>query len=365
MDLVTKRNNLVFCFLFFVLMSLVCFGSAAQRENGDNQKAPIAGKKGNVVITDIEEGEEDLPAQGEDYVYLQDRFPSGKDKVLAQIYKPKAEGRFPCVIMLHGSDPRLGEKHYIEMAVDLARNDYVCFFVKFYDRGRKSRGTRADWTNCIADAITYASGQDYVDGDKIALLGYSLGAFLALNYAPSDDRVKAVVAYYGGISPGYLPSAEEKMPPTLLLHGTFDRTVPYRRSTEAFQALRSKGKPVDVVIYKNVGHGFLLHTRGGWDEYAGEDAWNRTISFLNVHLKYPAWHPEVFLPLLKKNEETPVDPVPESLKADLPFLKTPYLDSLETENGQKVLIDPSADELKSIAPPKKSGQKKTPVKANK
>ena len=31
-------------------------------------------------------------------------------------------------------------------------------------------------------------------------------------------------------------------------------------------------KPVDVVIYPKVGHGFTLHTRGGWDEVVGEDS---------------------------------------------------------------------------------------------
>lgn len=357
-----RNRNSFFGVLMLFLLNLLCFASVCQTAfPAENPKVPVVGKKGYVVITDIKEESEDLPVPGEDYIYLQERFPSGKDKVLIQIYKPKAEGRFPLVIMLHGSDPRLGEKHYIEMATDLARNDYVCFFVKFYDRGRKSRGTRTDWTNSISDAITYAISKDYVDSDKIALLGYSLGAFLALNYAPSDDRVKAVVAYYGGISPGVLPSAGKKMPPTLLLHGTLDRTVPYRRSLEAFQALRSTGQPVDVVIYKNVGHGFLLHTRGGFDDYAGEDSWSRTLFFLNFHLKYPAWHPEVFIPPLQKNEETQQKSVTESLEAKRSVFKTPYLDSIETEEGKKILIDPSPEDLKSIAPPKptKSVHKKT------
>ncbi len=222
------------------------------------------------------------------------RFPSGRDKVAVDVFEPAEKGSYPAVILLHGTHgPRRGESYYLAMANDLARHGYVALFVRYYDRGRKGRGTRSQWAESIKYALNYASSLPEVIPDRLGLVGYSQGAFLALNYAPSDPRLMAVVAFYGGLSPGFMPVAEENFPPTLLLHGTADKIVPVRRSLETFEVLRQAGKPVDMIIYPKVGHGFTLHERGGWDEVAGTDAWSRTISFLDFHLKYPAWTPEL------------------------------------------------------------------------
>ncbi len=314
-----------------------------------------------VVITDLQ----DTPMgtgtpEPSPILQTRQRFSSGRDKVLVDIFRPRAPGRYPGVILLHGADPHLGEKHYDDMAEDLARNGYVCLFVRYYDRGRRGRGSRADWTRTIGDALTFAATLPDVDDSRLALLGYSLGAFLSLTYAPTDPRVQAVVAYYGGVSPGDMPNAMEHMPPTLLLHGTYDRTVPVRRSIDAFQQLRLKAKPVDVVIYPKVGHGFTLHTRGGWDEAVGEDSWERTISFLDFHLKYPAWTPEVQVPE-PPGVVDPASPPRLDLFPDLPTLKMPYLDTIDSQSREPVLVNPTPEELKQVTikpPPRKRSPKK-------
>jgi len=303
-----------------------------------------------VVITDLAEAPRE--GQGQDSSPVQEtreRFRSGRDSVLVQIYRPKVPGRYPAVILLHGSNPRLGEEHYVEMAEDLARNGYVCLFVKYYDRGRRnhSRGTRADWMRTIGDALTLASTLPDVDESRMGLVGFSLGAFLALNYAPTDPRVKAVVAFYGGISPGFMPEAEEHMPPTLLLHGTYDRTVSVRRSLEAFEQLRLAAKPVDVVIYPKIGHGFTLHTVGGWDALASEDAWSRTIAFLDFHFKYPGWTPEVSLEQPKGASDPPKQAAWPTFPKP-PALAMPYLDQFRAEGGESALVDPTPHEAKEI-----------------
>jgi carboxymethylenebutenolidase len=235
------------------------------------------------------------------------------------------------------------------MAEDLARNGYVCLYVSYYDRGRKGRGSRADWTRTVGDALTFATTLPDVDDSRMALLGYSLGAFLSLTYAPTDPRVKAVVAYYGGVSPGDMPNAMEHMPPTLLLHGTYDRIVPVRRSIEAFEQLRLKARPVDVVIYPKVGHGFTLHARGGWDEVVGEDSWERTLSFLNFHFKYPAWTPEVSLPDPQGSGDGQASTARRDLFPGRPPLEMPYLEHIEMQGAGTVLVNPSAEEAKALS----------------
>ena len=328
--------------------------------------APSSGiRSSRVVITDLP----DAPPLGagatepSPVIRSRQRFSSGQDSVLADILRPRAPGRFPAVVLLHGADPRRGESLYYDMAEDLAKNGFVCLFVRYYNRGRKNRGTRAQWTRTVGDALTFAATLPDVDESRMALLGYSLGAFLALTYAPTDTRVQAVVAYYGGVQPCDMPNALKHMPPTLLLHGTYDRTVPVRHSIEAFQQLRLKSMPVDLVIYPEVGHGFTLHNYGGWDEKVAHDSWARVIAFLDFHLKYPAWTPEVEPPEPSGPEDTAAPSPPRrDLFADLPALKMPYLEQLDAQGSEKVLVDPTPEELSALAtkippPSRRSGLK--------
>ena len=324
--------------------------------------APAPGfRPSGVVITDLP----DVPplgaasAESSPVIRSRERFSSGQDWVLADILRPRAPGRFPAVILLHGADPRRGESLYYDMAEDLAKNGYVCLFVRYYDRGRKSRGTRSQWTRTVGDALTFAATLPDVDDSKMALLGYSLGAFLALTYAPTDTRVQAVVAYYGGVQPCDMPNALKHMPPTLLLHGSYDRTVSVRHAIDAFQQLRLKAMPVDLVIYPGIGHGFTLHNQGGWDEKVAQDSWARVIAFLDYHLKYPAWTPEVPEPESPSPDEAAASrPIGRDLFPDLPALKMPYLEELDSQENGKVLVDPTPQELSALAtriPPKSRG----------
>lgn len=315
-----------------------------------SRPGPEGFRLATVVITDLLDTPMGTgPAEASPILQTRQRFTSGRDKVLVDILRPRAPGRYPAVILLHGAHPNRGTQYYYDMAEDLARNGYVCLYVSYYDRGRKGRGSRSDWTRTVGDALTFATTLPDVDDSRMALLGYSLGAFLSLTYAPTDPRVKAVVAYYGGVSPGDMPNAMEHMPPTLLLHGAYDRTVPVRRSIEAFEQLRLKARPVDVVIYPKVGHGFTLHTRGGWDEVVGEDSWERTLSFLNFHFKYPAWTPEVSLP----DPQDPGDGQATATRRDLfpgrPPLEMPYLEHIENEGAGTILVNPSLEEAKALS----------------
>jgi len=237
---------------------------------------------------------DDPPSAGPEIVWERDRIPCGKDRVAVDIFRPSQPGHYPVVVLLHGSHgPARCEKYYMQHAEALARNGFLSLFVRYYDRGRKGRGNRSLWTKTIEDTLSYASKLPFADPDRMALLGFSQGAFLALNDAPSDPRIRAVVAFYGGLSPGYVPQAKENMPPTLLFHGTADGIVPIKRSLQTLTWLREEGRPADLVVYPGAGHGFLLNSNGGADAKAAEDSWFRTVAFLNFHLRYPAWAPAV------------------------------------------------------------------------
>jgi dienelactone hydrolase len=275
----------------------------------------------------------------------QDRFPSGKDKVAAEIFQPAGRGSFPVVVLLHGAGPRKAEKHYQHLAQNLAENGYLAVYVHYYDRGRRGRGSRSQWGLAVSDALTFASRLESADSQRIAVVGYSLGAFLALNRAPQDARVRAVVAYYGGISHGDAPENARAMPPTLLFHGTADRVVPVRRSLETVAALRKEGRPVDLVVYPGARHGFCLNSREGVDGRAADDSWARTLTFLDYQLRGPAERQVV--------EEdapglgfSPLCPARDTGVDEPGYLRTGAAGATE----RLAMVNPNADDVLSLVP---------------
>lgn len=256
------------------------------------------------------------------------RFPSGKDRVLADVFMPSGLGPFPVVALLHGAHPRRSEKYYMDLGEDLARRGFLTMFVRLYERGRRGRGSRADWRQSVSDALTFAAGLPTADPQRMGVLGFSLGAFLALEQAPKDPRIRAAVAFYGGLGRGLADLPLDAMPPVLLLHGTADRVVPARRSVEAASQLRQIGREADLIVYPAARHGFCLNGRGGVDREVASDAWARAVAFLARRLVSPV--------------EAAPDPSSAGSCED-------WLDG--SEGPLKVLVNPSPDEVKQATPP--------------
>lgn len=301
------------------------------------------------------------PIHSEEVVLVKDRLTSGRDRVAVDVYRPPSPGPHPAVVVLHGTHgPGRAEKYYLKLTEGLARHGYIGLFVRYYDRGRKGKGNRAQWAQTIGDTLSFASTLPGADPERMALVGYSQGAFLALNDAPTDRRIRAVVAYYGGLSPGFFPVAQEDMPPTLLFHGTADRTVPVRRSIETLKVLRDAGHPADLVVYPGAVHGFNLNALPGPDAFAAEDSWERTLEFLDFHLRYPAWTPAV-MPVAA----TPPQGGGASLEGSTPPAPAvPYLAPVQPQDPEvrPPLIDPTLEQMDQIlrtAPPPKGHGKRS------
>jgi dienelactone hydrolase len=92
----------------------------------------------------------------------------------------------------------------------------------------------------VADAITHASAPPGAGGQPVGLIGFSLGAYLALSVAAQDARVGAVVECLGGL-PGLLAPGLRTMPPVLILHGGADPLVPVSEARALVRLLRDRG----------------------------------------------------------------------------------------------------------------------------
>jgi dienelactone hydrolase len=194
---------------------------------------------------------------------------------------PPATGKYPAVIALHGS----GGAHRFasDPARMLAEHGFVVFIVHYFDRTGTPWADRSTiqrhftaWMQTIQEAITFAGSHPRAEPKGVALLGFSLGAYLALSVASADERVSAVVEFFGGV-PEELEAKIKRMPPVLVLHGTEDPVVAVSEAERLRRLLERTATPHQVCIYPGAAHGFSGPTL--------LDAAMRTLRFLNEHAR--------------------------------------------------------------------------------
>jgi dipeptidyl aminopeptidase/acylaminoacyl peptidase len=152
--------------------------------------------------------------------------------------------------------------------LELANHGYVTLLVHYFDStGNVNGGDREfmqknaeTWIRTLADALEYARRLPQVDSDKIALLGESLGGFLAVALAANNKQIAAVSEYGGGI-PDFALVRLRSLPPTLIQHGAADILVPLKEASKLGEALEAKGVPHAMVVYQEVGHYFSPEVR--------------------------------------------------------------------------------------------------------
>lgn len=209
-------------------------------------------------------------------------FESGGKGIRLDCFLPDANGqRFPAVIALHGSGG--GHASMADPASLLAEQGFAVYVLHYFDR---TGTTEIDglqtifrhfpvWMKTLWDAVSFVAHQPQVDPERIGLLGFSLGAYLALSASAIDSRIKAVVEFFGGM-PKEMKFFTRRLCPVLILHGEQDKTVPVEEAYHLQQMLEKKHIAYEIQIYPGAGHGFSGET---W-----RDAGLRTLAFLQKHL---------------------------------------------------------------------------------
>jgi carboxymethylenebutenolidase len=209
-------------------------------------------------------------------------FESGGKSIQMDCFAPNVDSqRFPAVIGLHGSGG--GYPVLFGPARLLAAHGFVAYSLHYFDRTgtevASGRGTvllhAPAWMKTIRDALSFVSTQPQVDADSIGLLGISLGAYLSLAVASIDDRVKAVVDYFGGF-PKEMKLFMRRFCPVLILHGEADDVVPVAEAHYIQEIAERSNVPCEMKTYPGVGHGLT-------PEFM-QDAGQRALDFLQRHL---------------------------------------------------------------------------------
>jgi carboxymethylenebutenolidase len=220
-----------------------------------------------------------------------DSFVTTRDVPHGFLAKPVAPGNYPGVVMIHewwGLNDNIKE-----MAKILAKQGYVVYAVDLYDGESTNLTERATQlsqqvaanetaaVDIMKGAAQYLRDNEHVT--KVASLGWCFGGGQSLQLS-LNQGMDATVIYYG-----MLTSDESQLKslkgPVLGIFGDADTVVPVT-SVRSFQsALKGLNKPIDIYVYPGLGHAFANPTGANYAKVQTVDAWNKTVSFLDLNLK--------------------------------------------------------------------------------
>lgn len=242
--------------------------------------------------------------------------------VSGELLVPRGQGPFPAVVLNHGYiDPAiytLGRGLSREQEW-LASNGFVVLHTDYRghagsdpvdDVGRESRLV---YTRDAIGAVRALEQEAYVDTDRLAMLGRSMGGGVTLNALVAEPGLVDAAVVFASVSSRFVdnirqftePNRPEELAryydrfgtprenprfyrdlssrtffdrvtePVLMLHGTADDTCPIAWSRQTHRLLRAAGADAQLQVYEGEGHAFGPRF---------EDAMRRTVEFLRVRL---------------------------------------------------------------------------------
>jgi dienelactone hydrolase len=214
------------------------------------------------------------------------------------IFYPDAPGRFPLIVFSHGLGA-LG-RIYLVILEAWASEGYVVAAPDFpLSRATAPGGASYDdYVNQPADQSFLIDQLLRLDADPSSVLygridrtrigasGQSLGGLttfgLTLNTCCRDARIDAAVPMAGLLAP--FPGGDYSghgAPPTLIIHGDADDTVPY---TDALTAYDLLGAPKALLTH--IGGGHILPYVGASDRAAQLATIDASTAFFDLYLKH-------------------------------------------------------------------------------
>lgn len=219
---------------------------------------------------------------------------TGDGVSIGYLASPEDADNAPGVILIHewwglndqirGMADRYAQEGYVALAVDLYSGEATTDAddARALASSVRSNAQRA-FTN-LSQAFAYLASfaDERVDEERIASVGWCFGGGWSYQMASNNLGTAASVIYYGFFNP---EDDLTLMRAKILGHfGEEDRAISVD-SVEAFQArLRTLSGEHEIYIYPNSGHAFANETGSAYNADAAEEAWQRTLEFLQKHL---------------------------------------------------------------------------------
>lgn len=130
----------------------------------------------------------------------------------------------------------------------------------------------------IADAVKFLNARADQTENGLAVIGFSLGAYFALELSDTDpEHIRSVVIFYGTGVDDFSHSRAN-----YLCHfAENDPFEPLSGVEHLKESLERAERPATIYIYPDVGHWFFEPDRvDAYNESAARLAWERTLEFL-------------------------------------------------------------------------------------
>jgi len=244
----------------------------------------------------------------------------------AILYKPlyaSADNKVPAIVQVHGGPGGQSRNSYSSLYQFLVNHGYAVLRVNnrgssgygksFYQMDDQKHGD-VDLKDCI-EGKNYLAGLDWVDTEKIGILGGSYGGYMtmrAMTAAPDDFKVgvnifgvtnwirtlRSIPPWWESFKESlYLemgdPSTQDSVRlyeisplfhadkiknPVMVLQGATDPRVLQIESDEMVEQMKKNNVPVEYMLFDDEGHGF----RKKENQIEG---WGKILEFLDEHLK--------------------------------------------------------------------------------
>jgi len=205
--------------------------------------------------------------------------------------------KLPAVVMVHewwGLNDNIKN-----MANELAKEGYVVLAVDLYngqvtstpEQAMQLVGVARENQNAsianLQSAVRYLSLLQNVDSSKIASIGWCFGGGQSLQLAlntENNNPLAATIIYYGDLIDDR-PQLSKIEWPVLGIFGSEDQSIPVDQVNKFEESLNALNIPNEIYVYEGVGHGFANPTGDNFAPEETQDAWQKTLTFLDRHLK--------------------------------------------------------------------------------
>ena len=231
--------------------------------------------------------EQDIELHTEDITY-----PAGDVTMKAYLAKPKKEGKYGAVIIIH--ENRGLNDHIRDVARRAAKAGFIAIAP---DALSAAGGTPTDQDqarqlfsqiDAKQNLINFSKGFDYLKNRKdcngfTGCVGFCWGGALVNQLAVNVPDLKAAVAFYGRQAD---VADVPKIKAALQLHyAGLDERI--NAGIPAYEeALKKNNVKYELYLYEGVNHAFHNDTSGArYNEAAAKLAWKRTLDFWAAHMK--------------------------------------------------------------------------------
>lgn len=231
------------------------------------------------------------------------RIPTRDGSIPGYFARPAAGDKFPVVLVV----PEIwgAHEHIRDVVRRLAKRGYLAVVPEVYARqGEPQKAPDIQAVLKIANAkpdaelmadydaaFAWATTQGRGDPARVAMTGFCRGGRTVWMYAAHNPKLKAGAAWYGPVT-GTRNDLTPRHPidvvadinvPVLGLYGGADQGIPNDSVDRMYGALKTMGKPSEIIIYEGMPHAFNADYRPTYRKETAEDAWRRVTEWFRKY----------------------------------------------------------------------------------